>query len=51
MLARSRLRADYGIRNFKIVGRNRKREKLVDVLLYYLVRPECHADARRILGV
>ena len=47
----ARLRADYGIRNFKIVGRNRKREKLVDVLLYYLVRPECHADARRILGV
>ena len=44
-----RLRADYGIRNFKIVGRNRKREKLVDVLLYYLVKPEYHADVRRML--
>ena len=43
------LRADYGIRNFKIVGRNRKREKLVDVLLYYLVKPEHHADVRRLL--
>ena len=41
-----RLRADYGIRNFKIVGRNRKREKLVDVLLYYLVKPECRDEAR-----
>ena len=46
----ARLRADYGIRNFKIVGRNRKREKLVDVLLYYLVKPEYHADVRRLLG-
>jgi collagenase-like PrtC family protease len=44
-----RLRADYGIRNFKIVGRNRRREKLVDVLLYYLVRPEYHEDVRRML--
>lgn len=44
-----RLRADYGVRNFKIVGRNRKREKFVDVLLYYLVKPECHADVRRLL--
>ena len=44
-----RLRADYGVRNFKIVGRNRKREKLVDVLLYYLVKPEHHADVRRML--
>ena len=44
-----RLRADYGIRYFKIVGRNRKREKLVDVLLYYLVKPEYHADVRRML--
>ena len=45
-----RLRADYGVRNFKIVGRNRKREKLVDVLLYYLVKPEHHADVRRMLA-
>ncbi len=43
------LRADYGIRYFKIVGRNRKREKLVDVLLYYLVKPEYHVDVRRML--
>ena len=42
-----RLRADYGISNYKIVGRNRKREKLVDILLYYLVKPEYHADVRR----
>ena len=46
----ARLRVDYGIRNFKIVGRNRTREKLVDVLLYYLVKPEYHADVRRLLG-
>ena len=45
-----RLRTDYGIRHFKIVGRKRKREKLVDVLLYYLVRPEYHEDVRRMLG-
>ena len=44
-----RLRADYGVRNFKIVGRNRKREKFVDVLLYYLVKPEYHADVKRLL--
>ncbi len=44
-----RLRADYGVRNFKIVGRNRKRENFVDVLLYYLVKPEYHADVRRML--
>jgi collagenase-like PrtC family protease len=43
------LRADYGIRNFKIVGRNRKRENFIDVLLYYLVKPEHHADVRRLL--
>jgi collagenase-like PrtC family protease len=46
-----RLRADYGIRHFKIVGRNRKREKLVDVLLYYLVKPEHHAEVRRLIGM
>jgi collagenase-like PrtC family protease len=46
----ARLRADYGICHFKIVGRNRKREKLLDVLLYYLVKPEHHADVRRLLG-
>ena len=46
-----RLRADYGIRHFKIVGRNRKREKLVGILLYYLVRPEHHEDVRQMLGV
>ena len=45
-----RLRADYGIRYFKIVGRNRKREKLIDVLLYYLVKPEYHEDVRGLLG-
>ncbi len=45
----ARLRAEYGIRNFKIVGRNRKREKFIDVLLYYLVKPEHHADIRRLL--
>ena len=45
-----RLRADYGVRNFKIVGRNRKRENFVDVLLYYLVKPEYHADVRRMLA-
>ena len=44
-----RLRANYGIRHFKIVGRNRRREKLVDVLLYYLVKPEYHSDVRRLL--
>ena len=44
-----RLRADYGILNFKIVGRNRKCENFVDVLLYYLVKPEYHADVRRML--
>ncbi|MBE6473142.1 MAG: hypothetical protein E7Z99_06125 [Coriobacteriaceae bacterium] len=43
------LRADYGIRDFKIVGRNRKRENFIDVLLYYLVKPEHHADFRRLL--
>ena len=43
------LRATYGIRYFKIVGRNRKRENLVDVLLYYLVKPEYHEDVRRLL--
>ena len=45
-----RLRADYGVRNFKIVGRNRKRENFVDVLLYYLVKPDYHADVRRMLA-
>ena len=46
-----RLRADYGIRHFKIVGRNKKREKHVDALLYYLVKPEYHADIRRMLSM
>lgn len=42
----ARLRADYGIRHFKIVGRNKKHEKHIDSLLYYLVKPEYHAEIR-----
>ena len=44
------LRVDYGIRHFKIVGRNKKCEKLVDSLMYYLVKPEHHEAVRRLLG-
>ena len=45
----SRLRMEYGIRYFKIVGRKRRRDKLIDVFLYYLVKPECHEDVRQML--
>ena len=41
-----RLRTEYGVRNFKIVGRKRNREKMVDALMYYLVKPEFHAEVR-----
>lgn len=45
----ARLRAEHGIRYFKIVGRKRNRNKLLDVYLYYLVKPEYHEDVRRLL--
>ena len=45
----ARLRADYGVRYFKIAGRSRKSERLLGVLLYYLVKPEYHEDVRRMI--
>lgn len=47
----ARLRADFGIRYFKIVGRGVGSQMVVDAYLYYLIKPAYHAAVRRMLGV
>lgn len=44
-----RINRDYGIENFKIVGRGLERYDLVDALLYYLVQPDCWYEIRDFL--
>ena len=47
----TRLRDDYGIRYFKVVGRGRRHDALLANLLYYLAAPGCEDDIRRRLDV
>lgn len=47
----ARLRREFGIQYFKIVGRGVSSAMVVDAYLYYLIRPEYYASVRRLLGV
>lgn len=47
----ARLRREFGIQYFKIVGRGVSSAMVVDAYLYYLIRPEYHVSVRRLLGV
>ena len=47
----TRLREDYGIRYFKVVGRGRRHDALLANLLYYLAAAGCEDDIRRRLDI
>ena len=42
--------ARFGISAFKIVGRGVAFATVVEALTYYLIRPECHEEARAVLA-
>lgn len=42
--------ARFGISAFKIVGRGVAFATVVEALTYYLIRPECHEEARALLA-